>query len=296
MRRETSRRPSRVRASLDRTANAGMIAVLVVALTATTANGETIRYRSGSDEIEAFVSRPNNADRAAAQTPSGRRPAVLIIHDDLGLNDTIRALGDLFARAGFVALAPNLASRGPGTQAMSTGTQGAGTMNRLRLPIAQTVADTVAAFAFLQEQPDVDATRVSAIGVGWGGFRVWRLAQQAPAPYRAVVFYAVAPTDGSLSGVKAPVLGHYAQHDFILSAGALATQKQMGSRFSYHVYPTGRGFVSGASKVLDPARLVQEFDAAAGATDPRKMALPSGADDYAVAVLALRRTLAFLRE
>lgn len=296
MSREASHPPSRVRASLDRPANAATVALLAVALTAATAHGETIRYRSGSDEVEAFVSRPNSADRAAAQTLSGRSPAVLIVHDDLGLNDTIRALGDLFARAGFVALAPNLASRGPGTQAMSTGTQGAGTMNRLRLPIGQTVADTVAAFTFLREQPDVDATRVSAIGVGWGGFRVWRLAQQTPAPYRAVVFYAVAPTDGSLSGVKSPVLGHYAQHDFILSAGALATQKQMGTKFSYHVYPTGRGFVSGASQALNPARLVQEFDVAAGAADPRKTAVPSGADDHDVAVLALRRTLAFLRE
>lgn len=255
---------------------------------------ETIRYTSGSAQIDAVVSRPD--DVASPAPPSGgRRPAVLIIHDDLGLNDTIRGLTEVFARAGFVALAPNLASRGPGTQPMSTGTQGTGTMNRLRLPIAQTVSDTAAAFSFLQQQPDVDATRVSAIGIGWGGFRVWRLAQQTPTLHRAVMFYAVTPTDGSLAGLTQRVLGHYAQYDFILSAGALTTQKQLGTKFSYHVYPTGRGFLSGASKSVDPTRLAQELDVTppAAARGPQTLT-PS--DDHAVATLALRRTLAFLKE
>lgn len=266
--------------------------LLALASTAASEGAETVRYASGSVQIEAALSRP----REANATEVTKRPAVLIVHDDLGLNDTIRALADLFARAGFVALAPNLASRGPGTQPMSTGTQGTGTMNRLRLPIAQTVSDTVAAFSFLQQHSDVEPTRISAIGVGWGGFRVWRLAKQTPTLHRAVVFYAVSPTDGSLAGVSSRVLGHYAQHDFILSAGALATQKQMGPKFSYHVYPTGRGFLSGASKAVDPARLAQEFDVATTPTDRGPQTLAQGADDHAVATLALRRTLAFLRE
>lgn len=280
----------------------GLGLLLALASTEAGEGAETVRYPSGSARIEAAISRPSeSAGQTAPSSPSlppgaSRRPAVLIVHDDLGLNETIRALADLFARAGFVALAPDLASRGPGTQPMSTGTLGTGTTNRLRLPIAQTVSDTVAGFAFLQQQPDVDAARISAIGVGWGGFRVWRLAQQTPTLHRAVVFYAVSPTDGSLAGVTSRVMGHYAQHDFILSAGALATQKQMGQKFSYHVYPTGRGFLSGASKAVDPARLARELDVTTTAADRGPQASAAGADDHAVATLALRRTLAFLRE
>lgn len=273
-----------------------LVLLLVLAATVVSEGAETIRYPSGSAQIEAAISRPSDAGSPTGSSAGPRRPAVLIVHDDLGLNDTIRALADLFARAGFVALAPNLASRGPGTQPMSTGTQGTGTMNRLRLPIAQTVSDTAAGFAFLQQQPHVDSSRISAIGVGWGGFRVWRLAQQTPTLHRAVVFYAVSPTDGALAGVTSRVLGHYAQHDFILSAGALATQKQMGPKFSYHVYPSGRGFLSGASKAVDPSRLARELDVTATAADRGPQALAAGADDHAVATLALRRTLAFLRE
>lgn len=283
--------------SLSRRGVTGTLVLLVTLMaTANSEGAETIRYPSGSAQIEAAIARPSDSVNPTGSSAVPRRPAVLIVHDDLGLNDTIRAVVDVFGRAGFVALAPSLASRGPGTQPMSTGTQGTGTMNRLRLPIAQTVSDTVAGFSFLQQQPDVDPTRISAVGVGWGGFRVWRLAQQTPALHRAVVFYAVSPTDGSVTSVTSRVLGHYAQHDFILSAGALATQKQMGSKFSYHVYPTGRGFLSGASKAVDPARLARELDVSAAAADRGSQALAVGVDDYAVAALALRRTLAFLRE
>jgi carboxymethylenebutenolidase len=281
----------------DRRGVASTLALLLaLTSTAQSEGAETIRYPSGSAQIEAAISRPSDFAVHSASSETTRQPAVLIVHDDLGLNDTIRALADVFARAGFVALAPNLASRGPGTQPMSTGTQGAGTMNRLRLPIAQTVSDTMAGFSFLQQQPDVEPARISAIGVGWGGFRVWRLAQQARTLHRAVVFYAVSPTDGSLAGITSRIQGHYAQHDFILSAGALSTQKQMGSKFSYFVYPTGRGFLSGVSKAVDPGRLARELDVATTAAGRVPQTLAAGADDRAIATLALRRTLAFLRE
>src|SRR6266404_1106319 len=66
---------------------------------------DTVRYPSGSTQIEAFVAKP---------TSEGKHPGVIVVHDDLGLTDPIRLVVRLFAQAGFVAIAPNLLSRGPG--------------------------------------------------------------------------------------------------------------------------------------------------------------------------------------
>src|SRR5262245_58977192 len=67
-----------------------------------TIDAQSIRYESGGVTIEAYIARPKN---------SGKSPAVLIIHDDLGLNRTFREVTHRLAQAGFIALAPHLPSR-----------------------------------------------------------------------------------------------------------------------------------------------------------------------------------------
>ena len=245
-----------------------------------------MRYPSRADQIEAFVSRPKTG---------GRHPAVVVVHDDLGLNDAIRSVTQVLAQAGFVAFAPNLASRGPGTLPPASGTQGAGTANRLRLPVVQTVNDVVAAFQFLQQDAGVDAARISAIGFGFGGYRVWKMAQQLPALHRAVVFYAVTPTEDAISTINTPVLGHYAQYDFVLTASVLKTQKQMGKKFTYYIYPADHGFFGGSSGgALDIAALAGVIDVPFVDADKKTQKAPVGTPD-AAARLAFQRTLAFLK-
>jgi carboxymethylenebutenolidase len=249
---------------------------------------ETTRYPSGSAQIEAYIARP--------KVP-GKHPGVIIVHDDLGLNDPIRGLAGLFARAGFVALAPNLASRGTGVVPAASGTQGAGSLNRLGLPPNQTVNDLVAAFKFLQQDAGIDASKISAVGLGWGGYRVWKLAQQIPTLHRGVVFYGVTPTEDDIAKINTPILGHYAQYDFLLTASVLKTKKQLGQKFTYHIYPTTRGFFGGGSaqSALDMAALAGEVDLyAIEAEQKTKKAAPTTGDS-APARQALQRTLAFLR-
>ncbi|PYR53197.1 MAG: hypothetical protein DMF89_00610 [Acidobacteria bacterium] len=250
--------------------------------------GETIRYTSGSAQIETYIVRPN---------AQGARPAVIIVHDDLGLNDAIRNIAQIFARAGFVAFAPNLASRGAAQLPPASGTQGAGTLNRLGLSPTQTVTDLVAAFRFLQQDAAVDQSKISAIGLGWGGYRVWKMAEQLPALHRGVVFYGVTPTDDEIARVATPVLGHYAQYDFVLTASVLKTKKQMGEKFTYYIYPTARGFFGGGSagSALDIAALAGEVDLYALEADKKNERVTPGKGDARPARLALERTLAFLR-
>ena len=150
-----------------------------------TVEERTVTYPSGRATIEAYVARP-----AAA----GRSPAVIVVHDNLGLNGRFRELTTQLARAGLVAMAPHFPSRA-GTPA-SEPRDGRPQRDAVAgLPWFETIADLQGAFAYLQQDPGVDAGRISAVGVGWGEYRVWKLAEAAPGLHRAVVFYGVTPAD-----------------------------------------------------------------------------------------------------
>jgi carboxymethylenebutenolidase len=206
---------------------------------------ETIQYESGGFTIDAFIAR---------SAGDGKHPAVLIIHDSQGLNDSVREIARQFAAAGFFALAPDLVSRLGRKSAPEQNSQ-----NALQLPPNVTVTDVQAAFAYLQKDPEVDATRISTVGFGWGGWRSLMLAASTPDLYRAVEYCGTTPSQ-SLEASRAPVLAHYAQFDFRTTGNALVTEKMMsaaGKKFSYFVYPqTNRGFYfMGSQYNADAARL-----------------------------------------
>jgi carboxymethylenebutenolidase len=248
-------------------------------------DARTVRYPSGTASIEAYLVTPKRA---------GPHPAVVVVHDDQGLTDPMREIARQFATAGFVALAPNLASRVGDTAldqqrgaAMGQGSPVA------QLPLNQTTADVTAAFTFLQKDPGVDALKISAVGFGWGGWRAFKMAEQIPTLYRAVVFYGTTPTDDQLNTIRAPILGHYAEYDFQTTAGVLVTQRKLGDKFTYHIYPdTDRGFFGGSSGAIDFIALTRARDDAADRTLTHDKSQGGAA---AALRLAWERTLTFLR-
>ena len=206
---------------------------------------ETIHYDSGGFNIDAFVAKPAGG---------GKHPAVLVIHDNQGLNDSIRDIAKQFAVAGYFALAPDFTSRLGGTR---TPDQMAEAVARLSPNLS--AQDARAAFAYLQKDSDVDAARISTVGFGWGGWRSFMLAVSAPELYRAVIYCGSTPSQ-SFDAVHAPVLAHYAQFDFRTTGNALLTEKTMteaGKKFTYFVYPqVSRGFYApGMQYSADAAKL-----------------------------------------
>jgi carboxymethylenebutenolidase len=179
------------------------------------AGGQMVQYSSGDDKISAYLAKPAGTEKHAA---------VIVVHDRAGLDENTKAVASKLADAGFVALAPDL-SRGGGEKAIGG------------LPLTQPVGDLDAAFAYLQKDPSVDATKISAVGFGWGGWRVFKVAQDTPALYKGVVFYAVIPTDGDLKTIHASILGQYAQYDFRITGNTVWAEKEMGKKFKYDVYP-----------------------------------------------------------
>jgi carboxymethylenebutenolidase len=206
---------------------------------------ETIHFDSGGFNIEAFVAKPDSG---------GKHPAILVIHDDQGLDDSIREIARQFAAAGFLALAPDFTSRLGGTRAPDQMAQAVA-----RLSPNLSVQDARAAFAYLQMDSDVDTTKISTVGFGWGGWRSFMLADSAPELYRAVIYCGSTPSQ-SFDAVHAPVLAQYAQFDFRTTGNALLTEKTMtesGKQFAYFVYARAyRGFYApGTQYNADAAKL-----------------------------------------
>ena len=261
------------------------LAACAVLVTAPAAAGQAVDYPSGGTSIKAFLERPSTSAGA-------RLPAVIVIHDNQGLTDSTREAARLFAAEGFVALAPDLVSRlGDRPQQAPTG-RGFRPAPVGALSLSQTVQDVEAAFAFLQADAGVDPIRISVVGFGWGGWRAFKLAELTPTLHRAVVFYGTTSDDRQLHRIRAPVLGHYAEYDFLTTAQVLATKRRMGERFTYYIYPDmDRGFFGGSSGAIDYVALIrgresenvppQPDTASAGVTDAVR--------------LALNRTLDFLR-
>lgn len=188
-------------------------------------DAKMVQYDSGGLNIDAYLVKPKGG---------GRIPAIIVIHDNQGLNDAMRDVTKQFAAAGFLSLAPDLASRLGAQKAPGQAMQA---INLLSPTL--TVQDLRAAFAYLQKDSDVDPAKISAVGYGWGGWRSFMLATSVPELYRAVVYSGATPSQ-SFENVHAPVLGNYAQFDFRVTGNAIWTEKTMhdaGKEFTYYVYP-----------------------------------------------------------
>jgi carboxymethylenebutenolidase len=190
-------------------------------------NPETIRYPSGSAQIEGYLVKPQG---------TGKFPAIVVIHENRGLNEHIRDVTRRFAAEGFVALAPDLLSRAGGTASMKTVAEATAAIGRQ--PVWDIIGDVREAVAYLSKDPAVDPQKISSIGFCWGGWRSFTLATQVPNLYRAVVFYGTTP-DLGLESINAPVLAHYASRDRAITGNSQWTAREMkrlGKQYTYYIY------------------------------------------------------------
>jgi carboxymethylenebutenolidase len=190
-------------------------------------DAEMVLYPSGDVGIQAYLARPRGG---------GKYPAVIVIHENRGLNEHIRDVARRLAAEGFAALAPDLLSRVGGTAKMRT--QHEATEAIGLLPVFAIIDDLKAGFAYLEHHPEVEPARIASVGFCWGGWRSFTLATVEPKLHRAVVFYGTSPESGYES-IRAPVLAHYARWDNRITGNALWTEEMMrnaGKRYQYYVY------------------------------------------------------------
>lgn len=187
---------------------------------------ERVTYPGATGPVAGYIARPR---------AEGRRGAVIVIHENRGLNAHIEDVARRVAVAGHVALAPDLLSPLGGTPADPDAARDAFG----KLDGAATVRNLVAAVAWLKGRADANG-RVGTVGFCWGGGMVNRLAVAAPDLAAAVVFYGISPAAEDAAKIKARMLMHYASNDERINAtvpGYEAALKAAGVVHTMHHYP-----------------------------------------------------------
>jgi len=147
-----------------------------------------------------------------------KMPAVIVIHENRGLTEHIRDVTRRVARAGFVAIAPDLLSRQGGIAQFPEPTQQTQAYNR-STPVERQ-ADLIGTLGYIKTVPNVTHDRIGTVGFCAGGGNVWNLALVAPEIRAAVPFYgAPVPALDRIPNLQTPVLAIYAERDRNLTIG-----------------------------------------------------------------------------
>ena len=172
---------------------------------------------------------------AAAAQPRG---AVLVIHENRGLNDHIRSVAGRLAASGYSALAIDLLSAEGGTAAL--GDEASAMAALSSAPQERFVADMRAGLDELERR--ASGQKLGAIGFCFGGGMVWLLlASGEPRLAAAAPFYGPLPDDADFSSSRAAVLGIYAEQDQRVNASREAAAAALEEAGLTHEIVTYQG-------------------------------------------------------
>lgn len=168
----------------------------------------------------------------AEPVDGGSTAGIIVIHEIFGLTDHIRDVTRRVAKAGYLALAPDLASRAGGSKT-ATNIPGALTQGS----VDDRVGDLEAGVAYLEDQPDYNG-KLGAVGFCFGGGMTLSFAAAEPKVRAAVPYYGPTPDPASvMSGTKAAILAHYGADDARVDAGIPALEAALaGKTFKKHVH------------------------------------------------------------
>src|SRR5580704_7042520 len=157
--------------------------------TTATVRTEIVSYLSGQETVRGYLALPTKPVSAESHAPSSRRPAIIVVHGDHGLNDFTKDQARKLAARGHVVLAVDL-YRGKVAQ----NDEAAHELMR-GLPDDRALRDLEAAFAYLAARPDVRKNKIGVIGWNMGGWYALQLAIHEPALAACVVNDSAPPTD-----------------------------------------------------------------------------------------------------
>ncbi len=197
----------------------------------------------GSGKVQGYLARPANA--------AGKLPAVLVVHENRGLNPHIEDIARRLALAGYVAYAPDALTPLGGYP----GNEDDARALFAKLDPAKARADIVAAGRSLLALPD-STGKVGVVGFCWGGSLSNHVATQMPELQAAVPFYGGAPALEDVPRIKARLLLHYAGNDERVNASWPAYEaalKAAGVRYEQFTYAgTQHGFNNDTTPRYDP--------------------------------------------
>ncbi len=127
---------------------------------------QTVEYKDGGTVLEGYL--------AFDESVKGKRPAVMVVHEWMGITDYTKRRCEELAKMGYVAFAPDIYGKGirPKTP-QEAGAQAGKYKNDRNLMRSRVNAG----LSWLQKHENVDAKKIAAIGYCFGGTTVLELAR-----------------------------------------------------------------------------------------------------------------------
>jgi carboxymethylenebutenolidase len=185
----------------------------------------TVRYEGIKSPMTAYLAKPKGKKKY---------PAVIVIHENRGLQPHIRDVARRIALEGFVALAPDALSHQGGTP---ENPDEVGPMFQ-KLDYEETKQDFIAAVKYLKTNP-LTTGKVGCTGFCWGGGMTNQVAVNAPDLDAAVPYYGGQPKSEEVQKIKAPMMLHYAGNDERINKGIPdfeAALKSAGVEYQLFMY------------------------------------------------------------
>lgn len=186
---------------------------------------EDISYPGDETTMKAYLAKPK---------AKGKRGAVLVIHENRGLNPHIRDVARRVAKAGYLALAPDALSPFGGTPQNEEEAR-----NLIgKLDMDKNLNNFLKGLQYLRNRPESNG-KTGTIGFCWGGAMANQLAVHAPDLKAAVAFYGRQPDIAEVPNIKAFVQLHYGEQDERINAGIPAYEealKAAGITYELYVY------------------------------------------------------------
>jgi carboxymethylenebutenolidase len=204
-----------------------VVATLIIASSAFSAESKTVSYKSGDETVSGVL-----------YTPPGKGPfpALIVIHEWWGLNDWVKDEASKLADQGYVALAIDL-YRG---KVAATPDEAHQIMRGV--PEDRANRDLLAASTYLRAQKNVDPKRIGSIGWCMGGGYSLDLAIADPKLKAAVINYGhLATDDATLKKIDAAILGIFGGQDKGITPADVnkfeAQMKALGKTVDIHSFP-----------------------------------------------------------
>ena len=203
----------------------------------------TVPSPQGNGSIKGYLVRPAG---------SGKYPAVLVVHENRGLNPYIEDVARRLGTANFMAFAPDgLTSVGgyPGDD--EKGGELFAKVDRTKM-----LEDFATAAAWLKARPD-STGKLGVVGFCFGGGVANSLAVRMPELAAAVPFYGQPPAAADVPKIKAAILAHHAELDTRLALTWPAYDAELTAAKVPHegyIYPkTNHGFHNDTTPRYDEA-------------------------------------------
>lgn len=186
---------------------------------------EDITYPGEGAEMKGYFVRPKT---------TARRGAVLVIHENRGLNPHTRDIARRVAKAGFLALAPDALAPFGGTPANEDEARALFT----QINPEQNLKNFIKGLDYLSSRDESNG-KTGCVGFCWGGAMANQLAVHAPRLKAAVAYYGRQPDATDVAGIQATIQLHYGGLDERINAGIPAYEtalKAAGKKYELFIY------------------------------------------------------------